>query len=353
MLYAKKHNSTEEKYRKALNVIHAVYRLVNSYTELKDLLRRMVKLVLQATNCKQCTLSLFYVNAAPVLRAKCDFKKKPVIDKIPKKRLTKAELDVYSTGKVLKRGKDICFPLVADKILGTLKMNQILNFSPEDENLLSIVCEQIATAIRVTLLYQEEQRLLLGTVKLISGFLEEKVPRLHSHGPLFKALVKEISKEMKLPSSNIKILELASILHDTGKIKVPTRLLTKSRPLSEEEMKIIKKHPLFSAQILKRLQLLKPVIPIILHHHERYDGKGYPSGLKKGQIPLESRIMSVVDAFDAMVSQRPYKERKELKEAVEEIKRFSGTQFDPKVVDTFLKVLKRKKIKKLLKSYNI
>ncbi|MDD5070507.1 MAG: HD domain-containing protein, partial [Candidatus Omnitrophica bacterium] len=101
--------------------------------------------------------------------------------------------------------------------------------------------------------------------------------------------------------------------------------------------------------MIKDMDLLKPVIPIIMHHHERFDGKGYPSRLKKDQIPLAARILSVIDAFDAMYFGRPYRKRKPLEEITKELKKQSAKQFDPKVIDAFLKILKRKDIKKHLK----
>jgi HD-GYP domain-containing protein (c-di-GMP phosphodiesterase class II) len=103
--------------------------------------------------------------------------------------------------------------------------------------------------------------------------------------------------------------------------------------------------------MIKDLEILKPVIPIILHHHERYDGKGYPSKLKKEYIPLGSRILSILDAFDAMYFGRPYKKRKQLIEIEEELKTQKGTQFDPKIVDVFLKVIKKEEMRKYLRSF--
>jgi HD-GYP domain-containing protein (c-di-GMP phosphodiesterase class II) len=126
------------------------------------------------------------------------------------------------------------------------------------------------------------------------------------------------------------------------------KILTKTTKLTPKEFSIIKRHPLKGAQILRHLQILKPVIPIIMHHHEKYDGTGYPSRLKKGQIPAGARIMAVADAFEAMVYGRPYRERVDINLAIKEIKKKSGTQFDPKVVEAFLKVAKRINTKKYL-----
>jgi len=145
---------------------------------------------------------------------------------------------------------------------------------------------------------------------------------------------------MHLDEKKIESLKFASLLHDTGKVDIPLEILTKTTKLTTKEYNITKKHPLKGAQILRPLQILKPVIPIIMHHHERYNGTGYPSRLKKGQIPEGARIMAVADAFEAMVYGRPYRERMAIPSAVKEIKKKSGTQFDPRVVDAFLKVVK-------------
>jgi putative nucleotidyltransferase with HDIG domain len=153
---------------------------------------------------------------------------------------------------------------------------------------------------------------------------------------------------MHLDEKEIESLKYASLLHDAGKADTPLEILTKTTKLTPKEYRIIKRHPVRGAQILRPLQILKPVISIILHHHEKYNGTGYPSRLKKGQIPLGARIMAVADAFEAMVYGRPYRERVDINSAIKEIKNKSGTQFDPKVVEACLKVVKKINTKKYL-----
>jgi HD-GYP domain-containing protein (c-di-GMP phosphodiesterase class II) len=131
-------------------------------------------------------------------------------------------------------------------------------------------------------------------------------------------------------------------------MNLPKKLLKKQKPLTAEEFELITKHPQKGTEFIKDLESLKPVMPIVLYHHERYDGKGYPSGLKKDQIPLGARILSVVDSFDAMYFGRPYRKGSPLETVKEELKEQKGKQFDPKVVDVFLKILRRKAIKKVL-----
>ena len=125
-------------------------------------------------------------------------------------------------------------------------------------------------------------------------------------------------------------------------------ILAKTSQLTPDEFKIIRNQPARSAELIRPVEFLRPVLPIILYHHENYDGSGYPSGLKREQIPIGARIMAVVDAFEAMTVERPYKRRLSVNEAIEEVKRNSATQFDPKVVNAFVGLSKQKKYRKFL-----
>ena len=154
---------------------------------------------------------------------------------------------------------------------------------------------------------------------------------------------------MHMDSENLKSLEYASILHDAGEIMVPDEVLTKPTKLTGKEFALVKKHPSAGVEILKHMKALKSVAPIILYHHENYDGSGYPKGLKKDQIPLGARIMAVVSAFEAMIAKRPYRVSKTIDAAANEIRKNSGTQFDPAVVEVFFKVMMRKDIRHMLK----
>ncbi len=151
-----------------------------------------------------------------------------------------------------------------------------------------------------------------------------------------------------MDNSELKSLEYAVLLHDAGQIVVPDEILTKPTKLTGKEYDMVKEHPLRSVKIIRHMKALKSVIPVILHHHENYDGSGYPKGLKKDQIPLGARIMAIVGAFEAMITKKPYRLIKTIDEAVEEIKRNTGTQFDPKVVEVFLRVMRRKDIRSIL-----
>lgn len=148
-----------------------------------------------------------------------------------------------------------------------------------------------------------------------------------------------IAEKICLPVDEIQTIKIGAFLHDIGKIEIGAEVLNKRGPLTDEEFELIKKHPLWGAGIIKAVDSLYHTLPLIMYHHEKFDGSGYPKGLRGIQIPLHARILAVADSFDAMTSNRPYGKRKTMVEAVEELKRYSGTQFDPGIVDAFLDVL--------------
>jgi len=146
---------------------------------------------------------------------------------------------------------------------------------------------------------------------------------------------------MGLPNKTIDSIRSAGLLHDIGKIGIPDHVLNKNTSLNIYENQLIRKHPKIGSEILIHVIDLVNCIPAILHHHERYDGTGYPSGLAGDKIPIEARILSVADAYDAMISPRPYRRQLSSEEAIEELKACSGTQFDPIIVDVFIEIIQK------------
>ncbi|GAW93053.1 metal dependent phosphohydrolase [Calderihabitans maritimus] len=146
-----------------------------------------------------------------------------------------------------------------------------------------------------------------------------------------------IGQGMRLPEWEQEALRYAGMLHDIGKIGVSEQILRKPGKLSEKEFREIQQHPVVGAKILQPIKLFKPIIGAVKHHHERYDGTGYPDGLKGEEIPLFARIVAVADAYDAMTSDRVYRKALSSREALAEMKRNIGSQFDPEVVDVFLR----------------
>lgn len=343
--------SSAKKYKTLISASHAIYRLVNSTFELRDLVIRMARLVCQIFNSQYCLISLLdTAKEHSLLRCLVVGKKKIVIDK--KIRITnRLERRIINKLTVIRKDRLVGIPLVCEDITGVIIIKRRAEEAPFDkfdQEMLMTIGEQTIMGVKTLQLYEEQQRTILGSVKSLVTLLDTRVPQEYTHSPYFSHLVMMIAQQMHLDQKQVESLKFASMLHDAGKADIPLEILTKTSKLTPREYKIIKRHPVIGAQILRHLQVLRPVIPIIMHHHEKFNGTGYPSRLKKGQIPLGARIMSVADAFEAMVYGRPYRERMDTVSATKEIKKKSGTQFDPKVVEAFLKVVKKVKTKNYL-----
>lgn len=165
----------------------------------------------------------------------------------------------------------------------------------------------------------------------------------------------QIAEKMNLSKDLCNVIRTGGLLHDIGKIGIPENILTKTGKLTSEEYNVIKTHPVIGYEMLKHVEGLKRngILDIVLYHHERYDGKGYPKGLKGNEIPLAARIVGVADAFDAMISKRVYRIELDMNFALNEIRRNKGTQFDPEVVDAFLDIFQEKDIKVERKAINL
>jgi diguanylate cyclase (GGDEF)-like protein/PAS domain S-box-containing protein/putative nucleotidyltransferase with HDIG domain len=185
--------------------------------------------------------------------------------------------------------------------------------------------------------YMESTDALINAVDAKDPFARE-----HSHTVSRYSV--EIAKQMRLSSGEVEVIKYAGLLHDIGKISIPQEILTKQEALNQKEFDILKRHPVIGCNILREVKFLEKELPMILHHHERYDGKGYPYGLKEREIPLGARILSVADSFDAMLAGRTYKVRMDRESALAEIRAKSGTQFAPEIVEEFLAAVDNGKI---------
>ena len=304
----------------------------------------MGRLFCQFFNAQYCLIVLLD-SSKKYSSIKCSIKdnKKLIIDK--KSRVSgRVEEKIIKSSSAVRKGSLLGVPLICDDLLGFIiikrtRVNQ--PFNKFDQEMLMNMAEQAVIGIKNLQLYEEQQKIVFGSIKSLVTLLNTRVPREYTHSPHFSKLVCALGCELHLGEKQIESLKYASLLHDTGKIDIPAEILTKTTKLTSAEYDIIKKHPVKGAQILRPLQILRPVIPIIMHHHEKYNGTGYPSRLKGGQIPLCARIMSVADAFEAMVYGRPYRQRMDIDAAIREIRKQSGMQFDPKIVEAFLKVIKK------------
>ena len=181
--------------------------------------------------------------------------------------------------------------------------------------------------------------LYLNTFQMLANALEAKDVYSRGHTERVTRLSVEIAKKMRLPEAEIQTIRKAAIVHDIGKIGIKESILNKPGVLTDDERNHIKSHVDWGTHILKPVTSMAKVASYVSHHHERYDGSGYPSGLAREKIPLGARIIAVADAFDAMTSDRPNRQALARNSAIAELKKSSGTQFDPEIVRTFLQVL--------------
>lgn len=175
-------------------------------------------------------------------------------------------------------------------------------------------------------------KILLQTVGAKDHYTEEHSRRVTMFADIF-------SKYLKLSSRQISDLQIAAAFHDIGKIGIPDNILLKTTRLTDDEYQVIKTHPTIAANIFSVSDIYKDIYPIMYYHHERYDGKGYPTGIKGKQIPLLARILSICDCFDAIVSKRTYKEGASIEFALSEIEKNAGTQFDPELAPKFIEMV--------------
>jgi GAF domain-containing protein len=186
-------------------------------------------------------------------------------------------------------------------------------------------------------LFAETQQLVLGTLRSMTRAIDARDSYTQGHSERVAKLAFELARQLQLPESSCQEIYLAGILHDIGKIGVPDNVLLKAGPLTDEEFETVKQHPVIGFRIIEQLAKLDFTLPGILHHHERWDGRGYPDKLAGTDIPLMARILAVVDSFDAMTSSRPYRHHMPLAKARKIISEGAGTQWDPDIVTAFLK----------------
>jgi len=207
-----------------------------------------------------------------------------------------------------------------------------------DRRILSTIASQAAAGLESTRAYAWVQNNYLATIQSLAKSLEAKDTYTSGHSMRVAETAVQIAEAMGLDAEQVAMIRYAATLHDIGKIGVEDSTIRSPKRLSAEELESVRRHPELGEEILRPVQMLRPALPLIRHHHERWDGTGYPDGLAGEEIPLGARIIAVADAFDAMTSTRPYRERLSTAEALRELYVNRGKQFDPEVVYAFLEL---------------
>jgi putative nucleotidyltransferase with HDIG domain len=250
-----------------------------------------------------------------------------------------------------KSNPSIFIPLkIKDSVFGVLNVFDKLNgnkFEQEDIKLLQTLARKASLNIENTVLYESMYTNLISTLQSLVAAIEARDRYTQQHSQRVTRLSVRIAEEMNCSQDEIDTIKFAGILHDIGKISISDSILLKEGKLTPEEMKLIQTHPVIGEKILRPLGLLPAEKAIVRHHHERWDGKGYPDGLAGDKVPLLARILAVADSYDAMTTDRPYRLARNRKKAVDELIRCSGTQFDRKTIEAFKKIYFSKSFPKL------
>jgi putative two-component system response regulator len=180
----------------------------------------------------------------------------------------------------------------------------------------------------------------LQTVTMLANVIEARDPYTAGHLERVRRLALNLALALNWNTEDTAIVEFGSILHDIGKITIPSQVLKKTGPLDKEEWKLMRQHPEVGAKMLEGVDHLKAAVPYVLYHHEWWNGSGYPAGLKGLKIPREGRLLAIVDAFDAMTTNRPYHDSMPAVDALDELTRYRGIYFDPDMVDAFIQTYK-------------
>lgn len=187
-------------------------------------------------------------------------------------------------------------------------------------------------------LHAEIQKTYRATMEALLAALDTRDTETEGHSERVAAYTMMMAEKLDLTPEELTSIERGALLHDIGKIGVPDSILYKPGPLNDQEWEVMKQHPIDGYRMCMKVELLQPAAPIVLHHHERWDGKGYPHGLSGEQIPLGARLFAIADTLDAITSDRPYRKAQSFEKACEEIEQCSGKQFDPTIVEIFLAI---------------
>jgi HD-GYP domain-containing protein (c-di-GMP phosphodiesterase class II) len=260
-----------------------------------------------------------------------------IINDVTKDWLFNGAID-HSTGFVTR--SVLCVPLtIHRKTIGVIEVLNKLDggdFTNNDLEILTPVAATAAMAIENTKLNESVINGYKNTVRALAGAIDAKDPYTHGHSERVTEYTLIGGISLGLSSEEMDVLEYAAILHDVGKIGIADTILSKQGPLSPQEETIMRQHPVIGAKIIGGIPFLNGARKLILHHHEKYDGTGYPSGLKGQEIPIGARLLAVADTFDSITTDRAYRAAQSIDSALEELDRHSGTQFCPVALKAFI-----------------
>lgn len=341
----------EQKVNISFQILHAIYRIASSTPNLNEFGSGLVRILSNAFAAK----SVVFVSAVPnknsYVKVTNSSDKGIKVKVGTRSILSKSEQLVISECDTIIEDRLLSIPLIFINTLGFIQIKKSSNenkFEDLDFKIFHAIAEQVAICVKNFQLLDEHHRTVLSSIKTFTECLGFHTATSKIEMDFFNIVVEEMAMEIGLSQNQVRALEYAASLHDAGKFQISQQLLDKKKPLTDEEKDIIRNHPSKGAELFEDFDALAPVIPIIKHHHEKFDGTGYPDGLKGNKIPIEARIMAILDAFDAIYFGRSYREAISLQNSIDELKKNSGTQFDPELVEIFVDIISLKSIRNIL-----
>ena len=334
----------------ALSTVHTVHRIINSTLNLDELVSRLAHLTAQVLRAHRCALYLIEPGQKRRwLNCKALVGYPKTSDRAHRMRMGHGfEGRIAKTANIQLRKKVLCVPLIDEDVIGVVTVTgkkDKTDFNHFDLEILTTLAEEAVIAIKNSQLYEEQRRVTLNTIQSLAVVLGSRLPDQSLMSPeIFAKLALRTAEVLNLGHEQTQALHYAALLKETTKIGIPEQILKKSSKLTGEELLELQRHTVHGAKLVQNFESLKTVAPIILYSREKYDGTGYPEGLKGETIPIGARILSVLNAFEAIVIGRPYRGRSTRsthEEALSELVRNSGSQFDPKVVDAFVKTMRK------------
>ncbi len=344
-----------------LELLYNVSKKIGSVPRMAQLLEQIMEMTQKALDAEAASILLFHDNeqelffetaSGPVKNELRDVKvniqygiagqvvrtgKPLIVNNVTRSRNFRRNIDEF-TGFFTK--SLICVPLTTHhKTIGVIEvLNKIdgSDFDESDLHVLVPVATTAAMAIENTKLHQSILDSYKITVLTLAGTIDAKDPYTRGHSQRVMDYALLAGASLQLPPEKMEILEYSSILHDIGKIVIDGQILNKPDKLTSSEWNIVREHPAIGANLLKQIPFLEQASTVVLHHHERYDGTGYPDGLEGEDIPLISRLISVVDAFDTMTTNRSYRSAFGTEYAINELKKGTCKQFCPVAVEAFI-----------------
>ncbi len=325
--YAEQISRTNEDLQKRVRELRTLYeasQTITSSLDLNETLETIVNMTRVIINASSSAIRLLDEESEE-LRSRAAGGKPPV-----------AQMSDDGAG-----GTHLTTPLtIGDRTIGFFELGKERGeFNKEEQRMLTTLAGQAAIAIENSRLFDHTQRTYYETIRALAEALEARDAYTRGHSERVTRYALAIAEAMDLSSDEQQIIEHAGLLHDIGKIGISDTILNKPTALSSEDRKVIEHHPIFGDTILGPIKFLTQVQVVVKHHHERYDGEGYPDRIAGEDIPLAARIVCVADSYDAMTSDRPYRPALDRATAVAELNRHRGSQFDPRVVDVFVGLL--------------